>query len=444
MPCLSRRLFFLVTAWVAAWISAAPGPALASGGRVALVIGNSAYQHSPPLANPRNDASDVAAVLTGLGFKVVKGLDLKKADMDRTIRDFAEALATASTGLFFYAGHGLQVSGENYLVPVDAKLVTASALDFEMVPLATVQRVMERAAATNIIFLDACRDNPLARNLARAMGTRSAAIGRGMAAMQSGVGTLISFSTQPGNVALDGAGRNSPFAAALVDRMTVSRDDLSTLLIEVRNKVMSSTGNRQVPWEHSALTARFYLQGASRGEAGPSAPSPSSDAALAWSATKDSSSVAVLRAFITKYESTIFAELAKARLAELEAGPAEAADDGEVKTAENSAAAAATGGPEAKFDGKWLVTVRQGKGSKCKMGNFEFPISIRQSQISGGPLMKGGSVKPDGAIAFSHRSKSFAHLDVEYTGSLEGERGEAKMMVTGGKCFGAAVLTRLR
>ena len=112
-------------------------------------------------------------------------------------------------------------------MPVDAQLSTASALDFEMVRLDLVHRTMEREAQTNILFLDACRDNPLARNLARAMGTRSAEIGRGLAQVESGVGTLISFSTQPGNVALDGAGRNSPFAGALVKQLSTSNDDLT-------------------------------------------------------------------------------------------------------------------------------------------------------------------------------------------------------------------------
>ena len=161
--------------------------------------------------------------------------------------------------MFFYAGHGLQISGTNYLVPIDAQLRTASALDFEMVRLDLVQRTMEREAPTNILFLDACRDNPLAPNLARAMGTRSADIGRGLAPAESGVGTLISFSTQPGNVALDGTARNSPFAGALIRHLRSSNDDLSAILIAVRNDVMRETQRRQVPWEHSALTGRFYF-----------------------------------------------------------------------------------------------------------------------------------------------------------------------------------------
>jgi uncharacterized caspase-like protein len=227
--------------------------------RVALVVGNAAYRNAPELKNPINDAVGMASSLEQHGFKVIKGLDLDKAGMDRAIRDFAALLRGADVGLFFYAGHGLQVAGSNYLVPVDAQLASAAALDFETVRLELVQRSMEREASTNLLFLDACRDNPLARNLARGLGTRSTDIGRGLAATESGVGTLISFSTQPGNVALDGAGRNSPFAAALLKAVGTPGEDLSSLLIRVRNDVMAATGNRQVPWEHSALRARFYF-----------------------------------------------------------------------------------------------------------------------------------------------------------------------------------------
>src|SRR5215510_10203315 len=154
--------------------------------RVALVIGNSAYQHTSKLVNPSNDASDLAKILKVLGYQVFEGIDLDKAGMDRSIRQFARALNNADAGVFFYAGHGLQVSGQNYLVPVDAKLEDASGLDFEMVRLDLVHKTMERETKTNVIFLDACRDNPLLRNLARAMGTRSSQIGRGLAPVESG------------------------------------------------------------------------------------------------------------------------------------------------------------------------------------------------------------------------------------------------------------------
>jgi len=286
--------------------------------RVALVIGNSAYRFTPKLANPRNDATNIAAALRKLGFQVIEGFDLDKVAFERKIRDFATSLHGADVGVFFYAGHGLQVSGHNHLVPIDAQLTTVSALDFETVRLDLVHRTMEREAKTNILFFDACRDNPLSRNLARAMGTRSAEVGLGLTAVETGVGTLISFSTQPGKVALDGKGHNSPFSGALVRHLGASSDDLSAILIAVRNDVMKETDGKQVPWEHSALTGRFYFSRAAQ------APAPDwatrwrpSEAAEAWNAVKDSSSIAILGAFVARYGDTFFADLARARIEEL-------------------------------------------------------------------------------------------------------------------------------
>lgn len=263
--------------------------------RVALVIGNAAYAHTPKLDNPKNDAADMAAALKALGFEVIEGLDLHKAAFDRKIREFADALSGAEVGLFFYAGHGLQVAGQNYLVPIDAELTTASALDFEMVRLDLVHRTMERETKTNVLFLDACRNNPLARNLARTMGTRSTEIGSGLAKMEAGVGTLISYSTQPGNVALDGRGRNSPFAGSLVRHMRGSSDDLSALLIAVRNDVMKETSGKQVPWEHSSLTGRIWF----RGPAPMAVPTVLrlNDAAQMWERIKGSNDIADFEAF---------------------------------------------------------------------------------------------------------------------------------------------------
>ena len=164
--------------------------------------------------------------------------------------------------LFFYAGHGLQVGLENYLVPVDARLERERDLEFEAVKLGFVLRQMEidREGKTTIVILDACRDNPLARNLARTMGTRSTAVGRGLAAAPAGLGTFIAYSTQPGNVALDGDGRNSPFTAALVKHMADPGRNLPATMIEVRKDVVGATGGKQVPWDHSALTGDFYFR----------------------------------------------------------------------------------------------------------------------------------------------------------------------------------------
>ncbi len=232
-------------------------------GRVALVIGNSAYVHSAPLANPGNDANDMAAALKAVGFEVVLGLDLDRRGFDDKIREFARKLTGADTGLLFYAGHGLQVAGQNYLMPIDAKLESERDLDFEAVRVDFVLRQMEvdRDGKTSLVFLDACRDNPLGRSLSRKMGTRSAAVGQGLAQVQSGVGTFISFSTQPGNVALDGKDRNSPFAGSLVRRVRQDGKSLNGVMIDVRNDVIAATGGRQVPWDSSALTGDFYFSG---------------------------------------------------------------------------------------------------------------------------------------------------------------------------------------
>jgi uncharacterized caspase-like protein len=229
--------------------------------RVALVVGNTHYEHSPALTNPVNDAEDVAGVLRSLGFEVLLGLDLDKRAFDLKVRDFALALNQADTALFFYAGHGLQVSLQNYLVPVDAKIGRERDLDFEVVRLDFIlkQMELEREGKTNIVFLDACRDNPFTETLARTMGTRAISIGRGLAEVQTGVGTFIAYSTQPGNVASDGSGRNSPFAGALKRHLPEPGRNLTNIMINVRKDVLDATQGRQVPWDHSALTEDFYF-----------------------------------------------------------------------------------------------------------------------------------------------------------------------------------------
>jgi uncharacterized caspase-like protein len=230
--------------------------------RVALVIGNSAYKEVSPLPNPGNDANDIAAALKASGFDVVLGIDVDKRDFDSRIRSFTQLLETADVAVLFYAGHGMQVGGRNYLIPVDAKLQSERELDFDAVSLDFILKQMElgRADKTNIVFLDACRDNPFSGNLARSMGTRSASIGKGLAQAETGVGTFIAYSTQPGNVAVDGAGRNSPFTAALSKYIKQSNDNLTSVMIDVRKDVLAATGGKQVPWDHSALTGEFYFK----------------------------------------------------------------------------------------------------------------------------------------------------------------------------------------
>ncbi len=257
----------------------------AQGKRVAFVVGNSAYQNTAALTNPTNDARDMAAALKDLGFTVIEGIDLDKRALDLKTRDFARALGSADVALFFYAGHGLQVSGQNYLIPIDARLESERDLEFEATKVDFILRQMEldRDNKTNIVFLDACRDNPLSRNLARTMGTRSAALGAGLAQIQTGVGTFISYSTQPGNVALDGQGRNSPFTTALVKNITRDGISLNGVMNETRKEVLSATQGKQVPWDHSSLTGDFFFKTSAGGAVAttpPAVPNPDATAAL--------------------------------------------------------------------------------------------------------------------------------------------------------------------
>jgi hypothetical protein len=254
------RFRFLIAVLLMQALAVLPASA---GKRLALVIGNAAYTQAGALTNPVNDAADMAKALTAYGFDVILGLDLERRAFDEKVRAFSHALEDADDAVLFYAGHGLQVGGRNYLIPVDASLRSERDLDFEAIQLDFVLKQMEvgRDGKTNVVFLDACRNNPLAANLARSMGTRSVNVGKGLAEVQTGVGTFISYSTQPGNVALDGEGRNSPFTAALSKRISEKGRNLTALMIEVRKDVLKDTGGQQVPWDHSALTSDFFFEG---------------------------------------------------------------------------------------------------------------------------------------------------------------------------------------
>lgn len=306
-----------------------PSAANAEQGRIALVIGNGSYKETAALKNTKNDAAEISAALRRLNFDVLYGVDLDKRAMERLIRQFDQKLTGTEIALFFYAGHGIQASGQNFLVPVDARLTAEGDLDFESLPLNLILRRMEREAKTSLILLDACRDNPLARNLARRMGTRSSIIGQGLAEVKTGVGTLISFSTQPGNVALDGDGRNSPYTTALLKHMESPGRDVLSILAAVRGDVVQATSGRQVPWEHTSLLGPLVLrkplssqtppppQSSQPNPVAPSAPSRNSEAAEAWQATKDSTNLNALEAFIRRYGDSFYGDLARARLGEL-------------------------------------------------------------------------------------------------------------------------------
>ncbi|MHA7772315.1 caspase family protein [Roseibium sp. M-1] len=289
--------------------------------RVALVIGNSGYQQVAALKNPYNDAQGMTEKLTSLGFEVVTGQDLSLRDMRQTIRKFIGTLDGADLALFFYAGHGLQVSGENYLLPVDAELDSHLDLEFEALPANLVLNAMEQTAKVNLVFLDACRNNPFAENLARSMGTRSSAVGRGLAKIGSGVGSLISFATQPGNVAQDGDGENSPFTTALLKHLGTPGQDITRDLVMVRRDVLDATRGQQVPWDNSSLTGEVILKAEEQiAPVEPETPAVNPQIELAyWDSIKNGESAAYFETYLTRYPEGQFADIARIRLDEIKA-----------------------------------------------------------------------------------------------------------------------------
>jgi formylglycine-generating enzyme required for sulfatase activity len=284
--------------------------------RVALVIGNSTYQHVPRLANPANDARLIAETLRALGFSLIGNgpqLDLDETGLRRAVQSFGNALPGAEVALFYYAGHGVQVRGSNFLVPVGANPTKEADVDFQMLDTNLVLRQMESAGARlNLVILDACRNNPFGGR-----GLRSAA--PGLAQMQAPQGTLISFATQPGNVALDGTGGNSPYTRALAQAIRKPGLDIFRTFNEVGLQVAHATGGAQQPWVSlSPIKGDFYFAGAPAGAAAAQAAPPAADpAAQAWAVTQSTTSIAVLEDFIRQFGSTVYGGMARARLEEL-------------------------------------------------------------------------------------------------------------------------------
>lgn len=248
----SLALSFLVVLYLAA-------PAVA-GPRVALVIGNGNYVSVTPLKNPANDAKAVAQSLRELGFNVTLTLDLGKANFEKAIRHFADSLGGAEAAVFYYAGHGLQVDGRNYMVPVDAKVSDEADLPFQLVALDIVLQRLAHHRITNIVIMDACRDNPLGETLSKALGERGNAVGTGLASVYASAGTLISYSTQPYHVALDGDGNNSLYSGALARHMATPDVDVLDMLKRVRRDVYEKTNKEQLPWDNHALIDDFFFK----------------------------------------------------------------------------------------------------------------------------------------------------------------------------------------
>jgi hypothetical protein len=246
-----RAAFGAVLFWV---LFTSPGLAET---RIALVVGNSGYQYVSPLPNPANDARLLAETLSRLGFRLVGGgaqLDLDKAHFDLAVQAFGKQMLGADVGLFYYAGHGIQVRGTNYLVPISANPTREADADFQMVDVGLVLKQMEGSGTKlNIVMLDACRNNPFGgRGLRAADG--------GLAQIRAPEGTLLSYATQPGNVALDGDDGHSPYTRALVDAMQRPGLDVLQAFNQVGLTVKKTTGSAQQPWiSSSPIDGSFYF-----------------------------------------------------------------------------------------------------------------------------------------------------------------------------------------
>jgi formylglycine-generating enzyme required for sulfatase activity len=281
--------------------------------RIALVIGNAAYKNVTPLDNPKNDARLIADTLQSVGFNLVGGgaqLDLDKAGLDDAVQRFSKSIQGADVALFYYAGHGVQLRGSNFLVPINANPTREADIDFQMVDVALVLRQMEAAGTKlNLVMLDACRNNPFGGR-----GLRATTSGLGQ--MQAPEGTLISFATQPGNVANDGADGNSPYSRALSQIIRRPGLGIFDTFNDVGLMVKQVTGGSQQPWlSSSPIAGNFYFAGA---------PASTTDArfseetaARAWAVMESTTSVAVLEDFIRQFGDTVYGSMARARLEEL-------------------------------------------------------------------------------------------------------------------------------
>lgn len=271
--------------------------------RVALVLGNSAYK-SAPLRNPTNDAKDMAAKLKGMGFTVVERNNLTVKQIGSTLREFRSKLTPGSVALVFYAGHGLQIKGENYFPTVDAEIAGEEDVPNQSLSMRQIMDVLGDAKTRlNLVFLDACRNNPYARSF------RSSS--DGLSKVSAPSGTLISFATRPGSVAADGTGRNGLYTGALLASMDSRGEPIEQVLKRVVTSVKAGSKNQQEPWMEGSIEGEFCF-----GECGKQvAQTSASDDRVFWESVKDSRDVNEVKAYLEKFPRGIFAGIARARVA---------------------------------------------------------------------------------------------------------------------------------
>lgn len=269
--------------------------------RVALVIGNSIYRAAPTLSNPGNDAQDVAAALRAVGFEVIEGRNLDRRGMGEALGRFARAADGADAALFFYAGHGLQFRGENFLLPVDSAPGDEFAIPYETTRVADIIEALQNAKGVRLLILDACRNNPLADRIASSGRSRDSSIGRGLARIAQNKGMVVAYATQANDVAADGTGRNSPFSAALVEQLAEPGLEVGQLFRRVAQAVNQRTGGRQTPELSLSLLGDFYFNRSETDQ-------------QAWAKLRETADSGALRDFLTRFPKSYLADAARARI----------------------------------------------------------------------------------------------------------------------------------
>jgi uncharacterized caspase-like protein len=336
---------------VAALLLLVSGPALADK-RVALVLGNSAYQNVAQLPNPVNDAAVMAATLKEAGFDLVDSRhDLAAADTRRALRDFADRARDADIAVVYYAGHGIEVDGANYLIPVDAKLERDTDVYDEALSLDRVLIAIEPAKKLRLVILDACRDNPFAKTMKRTVASR--AIGQGLAKVEpSSPNVLIAYSAKAGSTAVDGDGKNSPFTSALSKHLTTPGLDVRRAFGYVRDDVLRNTGNRQEPFVYGSLGGEDVplvpakAAPAAAAPAAAPAPSPQADARRDYELALQLGNKSAFSAFLAQYPDGFYASLAKLQLEKIAAEEARLAATEKARLAEQERARLAAEGAE--------------------------------------------------------------------------------------------------
>src|SRR5438093_1967480 len=330
----------------------ASGPAFAEK-RVALVLGNSNYQNVAPLANPVNDSSKIAATLKDAGFDVVDSRrDLPAAETRRALRDFADRARDADIAVVYYAGHGIEVDGGNYLIPVDARLERDTDIYDEGLSLDRILIAIEPAKKLRLVILDACRDNPFARTMKRTIASR--AIGQGLAKVEpTSPNVLIAYSAKAGSTAADGDGTNSPFTSALSHHLTKPGLDVRRAFGFVRDEVLKITGNKQEPFVYGSLGGEDVPLVPAPVRPAPAAAAPATPAPSAQAEARRDYELALqignksaLNAFLVQYPDGFYASLAKLQLDKIAAEETRVAATEKARLAEQERARLAAEGAQ--------------------------------------------------------------------------------------------------